>query len=66
MKNELFDLEVKKLGIKTNHILHLLLSIFTGVWVFVWIFIVFRNQSKIKDIDNQIKIIELKEKYLDK
>lgn len=60
MKDNIIDLEIQKMGIKTNHILHLILTLLTGIWVIAWIVIVFRNKSKIQDIENQIKILKLK------
>ena len=41
---------------KTNHILHLLLSIFTfGVWLLIWILVAISNSSENAKIDRQIK-----------
>ena len=32
--------------LKTFHILHFILSLLTGVWVFIWIWFAMSNQSK--------------------
>ncbi len=57
---------------KTNHILHIILSIMTaGVWVVVWLFIanwnihkrtnlekiIDESKASVKDIDNQLRLI---------
>ena len=40
---------------KTNHVLHLLLSILTaGFWIPVWILVALRNSVEIWKIDRQI------------
>ena len=30
---------------KINHILHLVVTLFTGIWLFVWLYLVFSNQN---------------------
>lgn len=41
---------------KTNHILHLLISVFTaGAWVPVWILIALINQQRSANIDRKIR-----------
>jgi len=41
---------------KTNHILHLLISVFTaGTWVPVWILIALINQQRSANIDRKIR-----------
>lgn len=61
MQDKIIELEIQKSKIKTNHISHFILTLFTGVWAFVWVMAIFINQSKIKDIDNQIKMLKLYE-----
>jgi len=39
---------------KTNHILHLFLSLLTGVWVIIWIAVTVTNSSENAKIDRQI------------
>ena len=44
--------EIKKQDHKTNHILHLILTILTGgIWLIVWILVVFNNNIKRSEID---------------
>lgn len=50
--NRIFVLENQKK--KTNHILHLILTLLTGFWVFAWIGVAVYNASHNKDIDNKI------------
>ena len=41
---------------KTNHILHLLLSIITaGIWIIIWILVAISNSSENAKIDRQIR-----------
>lgn len=43
---------------KTNHILHLILSIVTaGIWVPIWLVVTIIDQSKRKKINNRIQMI---------
>jgi hypothetical protein len=30
---------------KINHIIHLIVTLFTGLWLFVWLYLVFTNQN---------------------
>lgn len=50
--NRIFVLENKKK--KTNHILHLILTLLTGIWVFAWIGVAVSNSSYNKEIDDRI------------
>ena len=60
MNNKIIDLEIEKIGIKTNHLMHFLLTILTGIWGIVWIFATLRNNQKRNDIDDKIKILKIK------
>jgi uncharacterized membrane protein (DUF106 family) len=55
-KFELMKMQSKMSNYKTNHILHLLLSIITfGIWIFAWILIAQSNSSKRKRIEDLIE-----------
>lgn len=49
-------LQKEKSKINTSHVLHLILTILTGVWVIVWVIAGLRNISKRKAID--VRILE--------
>lgn len=41
---------------RTNHILHLILSIMTGgLWIFIWFLVAMKNRVETKDIERKIK-----------
>ena len=42
---------------KINHILHLLVTLLTGVWLFVWLYLVFSNQNS----GTETKVISIDE-----
>ena len=46
MSKKILELELKKRETKTNHFLHFVLTLFTGVWAIVWISMTFINSSK--------------------
>lgn len=66
MSKKILELELKKRGIKTNHFLHFVLTLFTGVWAIVWIGMTFINSSKRNKIDDEIYNAKLLEAYEDK
>ena len=63
MSKKILELELKKRETKTNHFLHFVLTLFTGVWAIVWISMTFINSSKIKKIDDEIYKAKLFEAY---
>ena len=63
MSKKILELQLKKREIKTNHFLHFVLTLFTGVWAIVWIGMTFINSSKIKKIDDEIFNAKLIEAY---
>lgn len=57
-KIEIVKLQTKRESYKTNHVLHLLLSIFTlSLWVIPWFFIAQSNGKKRYMIDRYIEAI---------
>ena len=65
MSKKILELELKKREIKTNHFLHFILTLFTGVWAIVWISMTFINSSKRSKIDDEIFNAKLLEAYKD-
>ena len=63
MSKKILELELKKREIKTNHFLHFVLTLLTGIWAVVWIGMTFINSSKIKKIDDEIYKAKLLEAY---
>ena len=63
MNKEILELELKKREFKTNHFLHFVLTLFTGVWAIVWIGMTFINSSKRNKIDDEIYNAKLLEAY---
>ena len=63
MNKKTLELELKKREIKTNHFLHFVLTLFTGVWGLVWIGMTFINSSKRNKIDDEIYKVKLMEAY---
>ena len=63
MSKKILELQLKKREIKTNHFLHFVLTLFTGVWVIVWIGMTLINSSKKNKIDNEIYNAKLLEAY---
>lgn len=49
-------LQKEKSEINTSHVVHLILTILTGLWAIVWVIAGLRNISKRKAID--VKILE--------
>lgn len=61
---DIIDLKLAKNKIRTNHILHFILTLLSGgFWGIIWIIRTFQNQNKIKDLDNKISELELKAHY---
>ena len=63
MSKKILELELKKREFKTNHFLHFVLTLFTGVWAIVWISMTFINSSKRNKIDDEIYNAKLLEAY---
>ena len=63
MSKKILELELKKRETKTNHFLHFVLTLFTGVWAIVWIGMTFINSSKRNKIDDEIYNAKLLEAY---
>ena len=66
MSKKILELELKKRETKTNHFLHFVLTLFTGVWAIVWIGMTFINSSKRSKIDYEIYKAKLIEAYEDR
>ena len=59
MSDDRLLIEIKKQQYKTNHVLHLLLSIFTvGLWIPIWIIVGLSNSIEKKKLDHKITKIE--------
>lgn len=65
MSKEILELELKKREIKTNHFLHFVLTLFTGIWAIVWVGMTFINSSKRNKIEEEIYKAKLLEAYKD-
>lgn len=63
MSKKILELEFKKREIKTNHFLHFVLTLFTGIWAIVWIGMTLINSSKRSKIDDEIYKSKLLEAY---
>jgi len=48
--------QIKLMNTRTNHVLHLLLSIVTaGIWIPVWILVALNNADKRRLLENEIE-----------
>ena len=63
MSRKTLELELKKREIKTNHFLHFVLTLFSGVWAIVWICMIFINSSMRNKIDDEIIKAKMLEAY---
>jgi len=56
LENEkIIELELKKLNVGTKNIFHLLMTLLTGgIWGIIWLFCIFRNNSKVRYYDKLI------------
>ncbi|WP_373074005.1 hypothetical protein [Sulfurimonas sp.] len=64
MNNEIVKLELEKSKINTKHILHFILTLLTGgFWSIIWIIATFRNQSRVKRIENKILELKIENEY---
>lgn len=49
-------LQLEKMDCKTNHVLHLILSLLTGgLWIIIWIIVSSNNSAKIRKLDKLIE-----------
>ena len=56
MNQEIDILKMKLAKVKTSHLLHFFLSLFTGgLWVIVWVVVAAANGSKEKNLENKIR-----------